>query len=123
MPDRLVRLLRPSRCPAFPDRYVVRVSEARQLVASIGSVPAAQGLGACRPADAPPGVGGTLAPLTKRRTPAAVVAYVRSMARTQPSDGAGRCLHFLGMAYGYPTTADYFTIDQWRKRAGEVQAD
>jgi hypothetical protein len=96
---------------AFPDRYALRVSEARRLVASVGAAPAAEAPD-CTPAANSPGEG--LAALGNRRTPAQAVAYMRTMARTQASDGAGRCLHFVGMAYGYPTTADYYAIDQWR---------
>lgn len=100
---------------AFPGRYASREAEARRLLASVGTAPAPEAPTSCSPTTPPgPATDSRLAALSNRRTPAQAVAYMRAMARTQASDGSGRCLHFVGMAYGYPTTADYYAIDQWR---------
>jgi hypothetical protein len=90
---------------AYPDAYARWEAHAARLMRAIGTAP-----GECNPSPTTPP---PVANLVNRRTPAQAVAYMRTMAATSTPIRPNMCLHYVGVAYGYPTTADNWAIHQW----------
>jgi hypothetical protein len=106
---------------AFPARYAGRVGEARQLVAGVGAAAPELSAADC----APPATG----PAGQTETPAGwdfpgqrsvdgAIAWMARMEATNGRDPRGgtwyrKCLGDVGMAYGHPTTAANWAINQF----------